>query len=146
MAAVHILILSKLAGFKIVPFIATHVKMKFFFHGDMEKKKKKKKKKKNFSQSELANFDIKLLSQNILEIILLKCWIFEFMEISILLNHSVTIDNSADSTLIILASKRKYSTLSHQCSNDLSECLAYVLGKNGTASVSKSAFCAYSKI
>ena len=37
MAAVHILIFGDMAGFKIVPFIATHVKMK--------KKKKKKKKK-----------------------------------------------------------------------------------------------------
>ena len=35
MAAVHILIFGDMAGFKIVPFIATHVKMK--------KKKKKKK-------------------------------------------------------------------------------------------------------
>ena len=51
MAAVHILIFGEMAGFKIVPFIATHVKMIFFF---MELRKKKKKKKK-FSQSELAN-------------------------------------------------------------------------------------------
>ena len=35
-----------MAGFKIVPFIATHVKMKDFFHGAM---------KSFFSQSELAN-------------------------------------------------------------------------------------------
>ena len=46
MAAVHILIFGEMAGFKIVLFIATHVKMKNFFHGAM---------KKNFSQSELAN-------------------------------------------------------------------------------------------
>ena len=46
MAAVHILIFGEMAGFKIVPFIATHVKMKKFFHGAM---------KKIFSQSELAN-------------------------------------------------------------------------------------------
>ena len=46
MAAVHILIFGEMAGFKIVPFIATHVKMKKNFHGAM---------KKNFSQSELAN-------------------------------------------------------------------------------------------
>ena len=49
MAAVHILIFGEMAGFKIVPFIATHVKIK-----------KKKKKihgamKLFFSQSELAN-------------------------------------------------------------------------------------------
>ena len=48
MAAVHILIFGEMAGFKIVPFIATHVKMKNFFHGAMKKKKK-------ISQSELAN-------------------------------------------------------------------------------------------
>ena len=35
MAAVHILIFSEMVGFKIVPFIATHVKMKMFFHGAM---------------------------------------------------------------------------------------------------------------
>ena len=35
MAAVHILSLGEVAGFKIVPFIATHVKMKNFFHGAM---------------------------------------------------------------------------------------------------------------
>ena len=40
MAAVHILISGEMAGFKIVPFIATHVKMNFFFHGAMKKKKK----------------------------------------------------------------------------------------------------------
>ena len=50
MAAVHILTFGAMAGFRIVPFIATHVKMK----------KKKKKKfselwKKKISQSELAN-------------------------------------------------------------------------------------------
>ena len=28
---------SEMAGFKIVPFIATHEKMKFFFHGAMKK-------------------------------------------------------------------------------------------------------------
>ena len=38
-----------MAGFKIVPFIATHVKMKlFFFFFEGAKKKKKKKKKKNW--------------------------------------------------------------------------------------------------
>ena len=31
MAAVHILIFGEMAGFKIVPFIATRVKMIFFF-------------------------------------------------------------------------------------------------------------------
>ena len=31
MAAVHILIFGEMAGFKIIPFIATHVKMIFFF-------------------------------------------------------------------------------------------------------------------
>ena len=46
MAAVHILIFGKMAGFRIVLFITTHLKMKNFFHGAMKKK---------FSQSELAN-------------------------------------------------------------------------------------------
>ena len=46
MAAVHILIFGEMAGFKIVPFIATHVKMKKKIPGAM---------KKFFSQSELAN-------------------------------------------------------------------------------------------
>ena len=31
MAAVHVLIFGEMAGFKIVPFIAIHVKMIFFF-------------------------------------------------------------------------------------------------------------------
>ena len=35
MAAVHILIFGEMAGFKIVPFIATHVKIIFLFHGAM---------------------------------------------------------------------------------------------------------------
>ena len=39
MAAVHILILGEIAGFKIVPFIATHVKKKNSW--SYEKKKKK---------------------------------------------------------------------------------------------------------
>ena len=38
MVAVHILIFGEMAGFKIVPFIATHVKMKTFSHGAMKKK------------------------------------------------------------------------------------------------------------
>ena len=38
MAAVHIMIFGEVAGFKIVPFIAKHVKMKNFFHGAMKKK------------------------------------------------------------------------------------------------------------
>ena len=46
MVAVHILIFGEMAGFRIVPFIATHVKMKKNFHGAMNK---------IFSQSELAN-------------------------------------------------------------------------------------------
>ena len=46
MAAVYILIFGEMAGFKIVLFIARHMKMKNFFHGAI---------KKNFSQSELAN-------------------------------------------------------------------------------------------
>ena len=46
MAAVHNLIFGEMAGFKIVPFIAMHVKMKKNFHGAMKKK---------FSQSEFAN-------------------------------------------------------------------------------------------
>ena len=37
MAAVHILIFGEMAGFKIVPFIATHVKMKRKIHGAMKK-------------------------------------------------------------------------------------------------------------
>ena len=37
MAAVHILIFGDMAGFKIVPFIATHVKM-IFFSWSYEKK------------------------------------------------------------------------------------------------------------
>ena len=37
MAAVHILIFGEMAGFKIVLFIATHMKMKKFFHGAMKK-------------------------------------------------------------------------------------------------------------
>ena len=41
MAAVHILIFDEMAGFEIVPFIATHMKMKKIFHGFMKKKKKK---------------------------------------------------------------------------------------------------------
>ena len=38
MAAVHILIFGEMTGFKIVPFIAKHVKMKKKFHGAMKKK------------------------------------------------------------------------------------------------------------
>ena len=58
MAAVHILIFGEMAGFKIVPFIAMHVKMKIFFHRGM---------KKNFfsanqsSQIFMKTTDIKLL-------------------------------------------------------------------------------------
>ena len=37
MEAIHILIFGEMAGFKIVPFIATHMKIKFFFHGAMKK-------------------------------------------------------------------------------------------------------------
>ena len=37
MVAVHILIFGEMAGFKIFPFIATHVEMKNFFHGAMKK-------------------------------------------------------------------------------------------------------------
>ena len=37
MVAVHILIFGEMAGFKIVPLVATHVKMKKFFHGAMKK-------------------------------------------------------------------------------------------------------------
>ena len=37
MAAVHILIFGEMAGFKIVPFIATHVKMGKKNHGAMKK-------------------------------------------------------------------------------------------------------------
>ena len=57
MAAVHILIFGEVAGFKIVPSIATHMKMKNFFHGAM---------KKNFSANQnspicMKTTDIKLL-------------------------------------------------------------------------------------
>ena len=52
MAAVHILIFGEMAGFKIVLFIALHVKIKNFFHGAM---------KKIFSQSELANLHKQLI-------------------------------------------------------------------------------------
>ena len=38
MAAVHILIFGEMAGFKIVLFIPTHMKMKNCFHGAMKKK------------------------------------------------------------------------------------------------------------
>ena len=38
MAAVHILIFGEVAGFKIVRFIATLVKIKKKFHGAMKKK------------------------------------------------------------------------------------------------------------
>ena len=38
LAAVHILIFGKMAGFKIVAFIATYVKMEKKFHGAMKKK------------------------------------------------------------------------------------------------------------
>ena len=41
MAAVHILIFGEMVGFKIVPFIATRVNIKFYFHRAMKKKKKK---------------------------------------------------------------------------------------------------------
>ena len=37
MVAVHILSFGKMAGFKIVPFMAAHAKMKNFFHGAMIK-------------------------------------------------------------------------------------------------------------
>ena len=47
MATVHILIFGEMAGFKIVLFIATHMKTKKNFHGAIKKKK--------FSQSELTN-------------------------------------------------------------------------------------------
>ena len=50
MAAVHILIFGEIAGFKIVPLIATHMKMKKIFHGAT---------KKIFSQSELDNLHAK---------------------------------------------------------------------------------------
>ena len=36
MAAVHILIFGEMAGFKIVPFIATHMKMKKKIHRAMK--------------------------------------------------------------------------------------------------------------
>ena len=51
MAAVHILSFGEMAGFKIVPFIATHVKMK--------KKKKKKTICMNTTDINLYDCDIK---------------------------------------------------------------------------------------
>ena len=60
MAAVQILIFGEVAGFKIVPFIATHVKMNFFFfHGVMN----------FFSANQnspicMKTIDIKLLNYN----------------------------------------------------------------------------------
>ena len=59
MAAVHILIFGGMAGFKIVPFIATHVKMK------KKKKKNHGAMKKNFSANQnspicMKTTDIKL--------------------------------------------------------------------------------------
>ena len=57
MTAVHILIFVEMAGFKIVPFIAMHVKKKIY--RSINKKKKEKKSWSYefffFSQSELAN-------------------------------------------------------------------------------------------
>ena len=38
MAALHILIFGEMAGFKIVPFVATHEKMEKKFHEAMKKK------------------------------------------------------------------------------------------------------------
>ena len=49
MAAVYILIFGEIAGFKIVPFIAMHMKMIFFFHGAM----------KNFSANQNSPICIK---------------------------------------------------------------------------------------
>ena len=72
MAAVHILIFGGMAGFKIVPFIATHVKMKFFF---MELCKT------FFSQSELAN----LHEDNRYQIITTDIKLYRFKKKS--LNH-----------------------------------------------------------
>ena len=36
MGAIHILIFGEVVGFKTVLFTATHMKMKFFFHGAIE--------------------------------------------------------------------------------------------------------------
>ena len=41
---------------------------------------------------------------------------------------------------IALSLQTKGNTLFHQFSNDLSECLACVLGKNGTASITSVSF------
>ena len=59
--AVDILIFGEIAGFKIVPFIATQVKMKIFFHGAMKKKKKKNSANQN-SPICMKTTDIKLLN------------------------------------------------------------------------------------
>ena len=64
MAAVHIFIFGEMAGFKIVPFIATHVKMKKKKILSYKEKKKKKKKKKSANQNSpicMKTTDIRLL-------------------------------------------------------------------------------------
>ena len=61
MAAVQILIFGEVVGFKIVPFIATHVKMIFFSWSYGKKKKKKKKNSANQnSPIYMKTTDIKL--------------------------------------------------------------------------------------
>ena len=66
MVAVHILIFCGVAGFKIVPFIATHVKKKKKIF--MEMKKKKKKKNQN-SPICMKTTDIKLFLSLMLNIV-----------------------------------------------------------------------------
>ena len=79
MVAVQILIFGEVAGFKIVPFIATHVKMKIFFHGVIKKKEKKKKNSANQNSPIcMKTTDIKLLlneSYSHIEKLLWTAWI-----------------------------------------------------------------------
>ena len=56
MAVVQILIFGEVVGFKIVQFIATQVKMKFFFHGVMIK---------FFQPICMKTTDIKLLTNDV---------------------------------------------------------------------------------
>ena len=72
MAAVHILIFGKMAGFKIVPFIATHMKMKKIFHGAV-KKIFQPIRTRQFSQKQLIlNYSKMMLQIDLMKVILSK--------------------------------------------------------------------------
>ena len=60
MATVHILIFVEMAGFEIVPFIATNVKIIVFFFMELWKKKKKKNAANQNSPICMKTTDIKL--------------------------------------------------------------------------------------